>query len=129
MPDPRKGKKVEPEEPEEPELGDEDGEPTMIDPLLQRRMAEQPLPAKKRAAPVPVGWDVHDLTNKEFWTRVCDIEAAQKKGLDEMLEALVRYGLKSEEEFRRARDRFLAYHGKDPDFRKAMEAARGFVDR
>ena len=107
-------------------LGDDDGEPTVLDPVLQKRIAAQARADKKRQKQVPEGWDLGDLTNEEFWARVCDLEKAQKRGGVELEEALTRYKLESADQFRWVRDRFVAHHGKDPDFRAAMEKARSF---
>ena len=107
---------------------------TSPDLMLQKRLIEQSgkKPVRKpaqRPPQEPKGWEVDKLTHDEFWTRVYDIDDAREKGGSDLRKALSRYNLQSVEQFRWARDRYVAHHLKSPEFKKAMIRVRAFARR
>ncbi len=79
----------------------------------------------ERDYPIPEGWDLEELSNEEFWTKVFLIEAAfEDGGVAAGKEALRRAGFLSEGHFEYVRERFTERHGGDTNFPQSMMDAR-----
>jgi hypothetical protein len=79
----------------------------------------------ERDYPVPAGWDLDDLTNEEYWTKVFQIEAAfEEGGVAQGKAALRAAGFLSDGHFEWVRERFTESHGGDTNFPQSMMDAR-----
>ncbi|MGC4116663.1 MAG: hypothetical protein QM765_19255 [Myxococcales bacterium] len=79
----------------------------------------------ERDYPIPEGWDLDDLTNEEFWTKVFLIEHAfEEGGVEAGKAALRKAGFLSEGHFEFVRERFTETHGGDTNFPQSMMDAR-----
>lgn len=79
----------------------------------------------ERDYPVPEGWDLDEMTNEEFWTKVFLIESAfEEGGVEAGKGALRKAGFLSEGHFEWVRERFTEKHGGDTNFPQSMMDAR-----
>ncbi|MGC4119321.1 MAG: hypothetical protein QM765_33100 [Myxococcales bacterium] len=102
-----------------PSRFDEDEEATVADPELQRRLAGNLRRDTVGPYPIPAGWNFHELSLLDYWTRVLDLQRAQLDGPEALSLALAAYELESFAHLDWLRERFDRRYRKDPDFERA----------